>query len=105
MLKNINIDLSHMVKFSLNCEEKESFLFDLIDAATQVIERQETGEIENLHRLMKAWEYTTMIKYDQKFYKQIEDLREEILADPSPGIPWREVLGISQNNKEEGVTC
>lgn len=37
-------------------------------------------------------EYTNMVNSNKDFLQKLEEIRDEIVNDPSPGVPWKELL-------------
>jgi len=75
------IDLAFNV---FNQEEKEEFLRELLQASMTSVQ---TGNTENIQKILLAWEYTALWKKDPDM---LEKLSEEDTSEP--GIDWREFL-------------
>ncbi len=77
---------------ALTAEEKEEFLHELLHASMKVVLSVEPEYVEALRQLLVAWEYTAEIAANPELARDIEETREEVESDQSPGIEWRELL-------------
>jgi len=75
------IDLAFKV---LNQKEKDEFLRELLQASLSSIE---TGNTENIRRVLLAWEYTALWKKEPKMFEEIAE--EDSIES---GTDWREFL-------------
>ncbi|SHH31932.1 hypothetical protein SAMN02745221_02145 [Thermosyntropha lipolytica DSM 11003] len=85
-------DIIGLIKNVLTAEEKEELLQELLFRAIEVVETGKSEYIDALRQVLIAWEYTAMVKSDDKFVRELEETREEIKNDPEPGVAWREFL-------------
>lgn len=77
---------------ALSTEEKEEFLHELLHASVKVVLSGKPEYVEALRHLIVAWEYTAEIAANPELAKDIDETREEIENDKSPGVDWRELL-------------
>ena len=89
MPDNKTLDL---ILHALAPEEKEEFLQELLHASIKVVLTGKPEYIESLRHLLSAWEYTAMINANPELAKDIDEFKNEIDNDHSPGIEWRELL-------------
>ena len=87
--QNIDIDL---INKTLTTGEKEEVLKDIVLSAITVVKTGKSEYIDALRQVLVAWESTIIVKSDHEFVLKLEEIREEVKKDPTPGIAWKELL-------------